>query len=141
MVILHRAVNGYSAQRVHFSLENPWVAEQAVQQFGRSHRANQWSSPIYFLPKVSDRPAELRMSSTIASRLRYMGANTSGDDRYRQRNLLLIGHTELEQFRARARQLPGFGSCSSPLQVGRKPWAMIVTGTGAHRFENRVLSC
>lgn len=64
-------------QRVHYVLQPGWEASKAVQGFGRTHRSNEASAPIYKLV-TTDIKGQKRFTSTIARRLDQLGALTKG---------------------------------------------------------------
>jgi hypothetical protein len=80
-ISLHASAKAVNQRpRVHLTIELPWVAEQAIQQLGRSHRTNQLHPPQYILV-TTELGGENRFITSVAKRLKSMGALTRGDRR------------------------------------------------------------
>jgi hypothetical protein len=67
-------------RRVHYLLQPGWSAAPAIQGFGRTHRSNQTSKPLYRLA-TTDVVGQKRFVSSIARRLDQLGALTKGERR------------------------------------------------------------
>jgi hypothetical protein len=68
------------ARRSHYLVQGGWRADKAVQGFGRTHRTNQASAPIFHLV-TTDLQGQKRFISSIARRLAQLGALTKGERR------------------------------------------------------------
>ncbi|MEJ7860492.1 MAG: strawberry notch family protein [Pyrinomonadaceae bacterium] len=76
-----RAIN--QQRREHIAAELKWSADKQLQDFGRSHRTNQASPPVYLLI-YTELGGEKRFSTSIARRLANTGALNKGDRRANQ---------------------------------------------------------
>lgn len=65
-------------RRAHYLIQAGWRADKAIQGFGRTHRTNQASAPIYVLVHT-DLMGQKRFISSIARRLAQLGALTKGE--------------------------------------------------------------
>jgi predicted RNA methylase len=63
--------------RMHYLLQAGWVAENAIQGFGRTHRSDEVKKPVYRLV-TTDLKGQKRFISSIARRLDGLGAATQG---------------------------------------------------------------
>jgi P-loop containing NTP hydrolase pore-1/C-terminal domain on Strawberry notch homologue/Large polyvalent protein associated domain 38/ddrB-like ParB superfamily domain len=68
------------ARRSHYLAQPGWRADTAIQGFGRTHRTNQASAPMFHLV-TTDLQGQRRFISSIARRLAQLGALTKGERR------------------------------------------------------------
>jgi hypothetical protein len=64
-------------RRIHYLIQAGWVADAAIQGFGRTHRSDQSQPPLYKLV-TTNLKGQRRFISSIARRLDQLGALTKG---------------------------------------------------------------
>ena len=89
-----------SARRSHYLVQAGWRADKAVQGFGRTHRTNQASAPLFHLV-TTDLEGQKRFISSIARRLGQLGALTKGERKAGDQGLFGL-RDNLESAEARA---------------------------------------
>jgi hypothetical protein len=67
-------------RRSHYLVQAGWRADKAIQGFGRTHRTNEASQPVFHLV-TTDLNGQKRFISSIARRLSQLGALTKGERR------------------------------------------------------------
>ena len=91
-------------KRIHYLVQAGWVADRAVQGFGRTHRSNQVQPPKYMLVST-DLKGQKRFISTIARRLDQLGALTKGQRQAQQGLFTAADNLESEYARGALYQL------------------------------------
>lgn len=94
-------------RRIHYLLQPGWVADQAVQGFGRTHRSDQVCAPLYKLVST-DLKGQSRFISSIARRLDQLGALTKGERKSAKNELFSRETDNLESHYAREAMLQLF---------------------------------
>lgn len=92
-------------RRSHYLVQPGWRADKAVQGFGRTHRTNQASAPIFHLV-TTNLEGQKRFISSIARRLGQLGALTKGERRTGDQGMFGLqdnlesdeAHAALQQF-------------------------------------------
>lgn len=150
----YHAENGSDSagkRRVHYLVQAGWIASKAVQGFGRTHRTNQASAPIFQLV-TTNLDGQKRFISSIARRLSQLGALTKGERRTGDQGLFGLrdnlesneAHTALRGFIGDviAGKIPGLSLDEFEQSTGLR----IVGKNGAieipkmNQFLNRLLS-
>lgn len=86
-ISVHADVNAQNQQRrVFYAFQLSWSADQQRQAFGRVHRSNQSSAPIFRLALI-DLAGQKRLVNAVSKRLAGLGALTKGERQSLSSNL------------------------------------------------------